>query len=72
MSVTVNLCEVCALVTSQKIITRTDKIKKKECKVKFIPVLNQATRLEDVREYIQKFPNWPPGARTANGRAFCH
>jgi len=21
---------------------------------------------------IQKFPDWPPGARTANGRAHCH
>jgi hypothetical protein len=21
---------------------------------------------------IQKFPNWPPGARTANGTALCH
>jgi hypothetical protein len=21
---------------------------------------------------IQKFPDWPPGARTANGTAFCH
>jgi hypothetical protein len=25
-----------------------------------------------VRGYIQKFPDWPPGARTANGTAFCH
>jgi hypothetical protein len=22
--------------------------------------------------YIQKFPNWPSGARTANGTAPCH
>jgi hypothetical protein len=21
---------------------------------------------------IQKFPDWPPGARTANGTALCH
>jgi len=21
---------------------------------------------------IQKCPDWPPGARTANGRALCH
>jgi len=21
---------------------------------------------------VQKFPDWPPGARTANGRALCH
>jgi hypothetical protein len=25
-----------------------------------------------VRGYIQKFPDWPPGARTANGTALCH
>jgi hypothetical protein len=25
-----------------------------------------------VRDCIQKFPNWPPGARTANGTAICH
>jgi hypothetical protein len=24
------------------------------------------------RGSIQKFPNWPPGARTANGTAVCH
>jgi hypothetical protein len=24
-----------------------------------------------VRECIQKFPDWPPGARTANGTALC-
>jgi hypothetical protein len=31
-------------------------------------------RLEDlgIRGCIQKFPDWPPGARTANGTAFCH
>jgi len=23
-------------------------------------------------EGIQKFPDWPPGARTANGTAVCH
>jgi hypothetical protein len=21
---------------------------------------------------VQKFPDWPPGARTANGTALCH
>jgi hypothetical protein len=26
----------------------------------------------DVGGYIQKFPDWPPGARTANGIALCH
>jgi hypothetical protein len=25
-----------------------------------------------VRGCIQKFPNWPPGARTASGAALCH
>jgi hypothetical protein len=25
-----------------------------------------------VRERIQKFPDWPPGARTANGTVLCH
>jgi hypothetical protein len=27
---------------------------------------------EDIRGCIQKFPDWPPGARTANGTALCH
>jgi hypothetical protein len=26
----------------------------------------------DVRGCIQKFPDWPPGARTANGTVLCH
>jgi hypothetical protein len=26
----------------------------------------------DVGGCIQKFPDWPPGARTANGTALCH
>jgi hypothetical protein len=25
-----------------------------------------------LRECIQKFQDWPPGARTANGTALCH
>jgi hypothetical protein len=25
-----------------------------------------------IRGCIQKFPDWPPGARTANGMALCH
>jgi len=25
-----------------------------------------------IRWYIQKFPDWPPGARTANGIALWH
>jgi hypothetical protein len=26
----------------------------------------------DVRGCVQNFPDWPPGARTANGTALCH
>jgi hypothetical protein len=26
----------------------------------------------NIRGCIQKFPDWPPGARTANGTALCH
>jgi hypothetical protein len=26
----------------------------------------------DIRACIQKFPEWPPGARIANGTALCH
>jgi hypothetical protein len=29
-------------------------------------------RLATLRECIQKFPDWPPGASTANGTVFCH
>jgi hypothetical protein len=25
-----------------------------------------------IRGCIQKFPDWPPGVRTANGTALCH
>jgi hypothetical protein len=25
-----------------------------------------------IRKCIQKFPDWSPGARTANGAALCH
>jgi len=25
-----------------------------------------------MREYIKKFPDWPPRARTASGTALCH
>jgi hypothetical protein len=28
--------------------------------------------ISDLRGCIQKFPDWPPGARTANGTALCH
>jgi len=27
---------------------------------------------KNVRRHIQKFSDWPPGVRTANGRALCH
>jgi hypothetical protein len=26
----------------------------------------------EIRRCIQKFPDWPPGVRTANGTALCH
>jgi hypothetical protein len=25
-----------------------------------------------LRRFNQKFPDWPPGAKTSNGRALCH
>jgi uncharacterized phage protein gp47/JayE len=28
--------------------------------------------LASIEGFIQKFPDWPPGARTANGTALCH
>jgi len=28
--------------------------------------------LVTVTACIQKFPDWPPGVRTANGKALCH
>jgi len=31
-----------------------------------------AVRYLQLRRCIQKFPDWPPGARTANGTALCH
>jgi hypothetical protein len=34
------------------------------------PRINQHGLL--IRGCIEKFPNWPPGARTANGTALCH
>jgi len=27
---------------------------------------------EEDRECIEKFPDWPPGAKTVNVTAFCH
>jgi hypothetical protein len=32
----------------------------------------EAMSLRVKRGCIQKFPDWPPGARTANGTALCH
>jgi len=29
-------------------------------------------RNQEIRGCIQKFPDWPPGARTANDPALCH
>jgi hypothetical protein len=39
---------------------------------KMLHVLNPEILNRNVRGYIQKFPDWTPGARTANGRALCH
>jgi hypothetical protein len=33
---------------------------------------NSFENMNELRECIQKFPDWPPGARTANGTIFCH
>jgi len=30
------------------------------------------TNISYIRRCIQKFPDWPPGERTANGTALCH
>jgi hypothetical protein len=35
------------------------------------PPNNIITPLSNIRWWIQKFPDWPPGARTANGTALC-
>jgi hypothetical protein len=32
----------------------------------------KVSRMENIRWCIQKFPDWPPGARTTNGVSFCH
>jgi hypothetical protein len=44
--------------------------------VKYKTVKEDATRIPRrmliKRGCTQKFPDWPPGARTANGTAFCH
>jgi hypothetical protein len=36
-----------------------------------LPVVEVSTA-HAIRGCIQKFPDWPPGARTANGTAPCH
>jgi hypothetical protein len=33
---------------------------------------SRETPLPSIREYIQKLPDWPPGARTANGKVISH
>jgi hypothetical protein len=37
-----------------------------------IALLSSLLRLTHLRGCIQKFPDWPLGARTANGTALCH
>jgi hypothetical protein len=39
---------------------------------KVASVLNEVPCHEDVRECIQKFPDWPPGAKTTNSTTLCH
>jgi hypothetical protein len=34
--------------------------------------MEETREFSGVRGCIQKFPDWPPGARTANGTALCH
>jgi hypothetical protein len=38
----------------------------------FLSEKDEVIKRHDVRERIQNFPAWPPGAKTANGTAFCH
>jgi hypothetical protein len=44
--------------------------------VKNLAAIETATIVKLLRPYVpvgnQKFPDWPPGARTANGTALCH
>jgi hypothetical protein len=36
-------------------------------------ILNRmVARIPETRGCHQKFPDWPPGARTGNGKALCH
>jgi hypothetical protein len=49
--------------------------RKKQRRVYMIKRIKQKraliTRAIGVREYNRKFPDWPPGARTANATALC-
>jgi hypothetical protein len=50
--------------------------KKKKCD-ETVPILGSSVQpatwfWHDIRRCIQKFPEWPPGVRTANGTALCH
>jgi hypothetical protein len=38
----------------------------------FLSLPPRPDQLWDLRGCIQKFPDWPPGARTANDTALCH
>jgi len=38
----------------------------------FLLPAHSRTLIFHVRRCIQKFPDWPPRARTANGKALCH
>jgi hypothetical protein len=35
-------------------------------------IVSNYVHSRDIGGCIQKFPDWPPGARTANGTALCH
>jgi hypothetical protein len=35
-------------------------------------IIRTAGTLYEIQVCIQKFPDWPPGARTVNGTALCH
>jgi len=37
-----------------------------------LAIFNLLTRCNYIQGCIQRFPDWPPGARTANGTALCH
>jgi hypothetical protein len=50
---------------------------RRRVKITLVAHTSQATPNIDlcrtrIRGCIQKFPDWPPGPRTANGRALCH